>query len=68
VIAGIKDKKYISVIERPTAVELAFSELTQNEVLLLAGKGHEDYILINGVKHPYSDIRKVDEFIARTKS
>jgi len=47
---------------------LRFSELKEKEVLLLAGKGHEDYILINGVKHPYSDIREVDEFLARTKA
>jgi UDP-N-acetylmuramoyl-L-alanyl-D-glutamate--2,6-diaminopimelate ligase len=67
IITGIKGKKFQAITERPKAVKVAFSELKNNEVLLLAGKGHEDYILIDGVKYPYSDIREVDEFIARNK-
>lgn len=67
ILEGLKGKKYQSITERPKAVKVAFSELKEKEVLLLAGKGHEDYILINGIKHPYSDIREVDEFIARNK-
>lgn len=62
---GVNHKEYKRITERPAAVQLAFSELKDKEVLLLAGKGHEDYILIKGVKHPYSDIREVENFIAR---
>jgi UDP-N-acetylmuramoyl-L-alanyl-D-glutamate--2,6-diaminopimelate ligase len=67
ILPGIRGRKFQAITERPKAVKVAFSELKDNEVLLLAGKGHEDYILINGIKHPYSDIREVDEFIARNK-
>ena len=67
ILPGISGRKFQAITERPKAVKVAFSELKDNEVLLLAGKGHEDYILINGIKHPYSDIREVDEFIARNK-
>lgn len=63
VIKGIEKNRFETITERPIAVKKAFAELTENEVLLLAGKGHEDYILINGVKHPYSDIREVDQFL-----
>lgn len=66
IVSGIKDKKFVTIVDRPQAVHQAFAELKEKEVLLLAGKGHEDYILINGIKHPYSDIREVDAFIART--
>lgn len=65
IVKGIVKNKFKRITERPKAVQLAFSELKEKEVLLLAGKGHEDYILINGVKHPYSDIREVDFFLAR---
>lgn len=68
IIAGIKGKKFQTITERPKAVKVAFSELKDKEVLLLAGKGHEDYILSNGIKHPYSDIREVDQFISRNKA
>ena len=65
---GIDSLKLKTITDRREAVKIAFSELNNNEILLLAGKGHEDNILINGVKHPYSDIREVDEFISRNNS
>lgn len=65
ILQGMASKNITQIVERPKAVEIAFSELTENEILLLAGKGHEDYILINGVKHPYSDIAEVEKFLSR---
>ncbi len=67
ILMGMKKIKSHKIIERPKAVQLAFSELKENEILLLAGKGHEDYILINGVKYPYSDIDEVEKFLDRNK-
>jgi UDP-N-acetylmuramoyl-L-alanyl-D-glutamate--2,6-diaminopimelate ligase len=65
ILKGMSSKNIHKIIERPKAVEQAFNELKENEILLLAGKGHEDYILIHGVKHPYSDIGEVEKFLAR---
>ena len=65
VLKGFTRKIPRKIVDRREAVRIAFSELNENEVLLFAGKGHEDYILINGVKHPYSDIKEVDEFVRR---
>ncbi len=65
ILAGIKHKNIHVNTLRPEAVREALNKLQQNELLLLAGKGHEDYILIKGVKHPYSDIKEVDEFLSR---
>lgn len=65
ILKGFTKKKPRKIVDRREAVRIAFSELSEKEVLLLAGKGHEDYILINGVKHPYSDIKEVDDFVRR---
>jgi UDP-N-acetylmuramoyl-L-alanyl-D-glutamate--2,6-diaminopimelate ligase len=65
IMAGMSSDKIHRIVERPKAVSQAFEELKDHEVLLLAGKGHEDYILIQGVKHPYSDIDEVEKFLAR---
>lgn len=65
ILKGFKRIIPRKIVDRREAVRIAFSELSEKEVLLFAGKGHEDYILINGVKHPYSDIREVDEFVRR---
>lgn len=67
ILSGITGKNYQAITDRRVAVQVAFKELENKEILLLAGKGHEDYILINGVKHPYSDIKEVDEFVSRNE-
>ncbi|HLT22635.1 MAG TPA: UDP-N-acetylmuramoyl-L-alanyl-D-glutamate--2,6-diaminopimelate ligase [Bacteriovoracaceae bacterium] len=63
IAAGISTKNLEMITERPSAVRKALAELKAKEVLLLAGKGHENYILKMGVKHPYSDIEEVESFI-----
>lgn len=65
IAVGLKSNKFVKIVDRIEAVKTAFHELTDKEVLLLAGKGHEDYILTNGIKYPYSDIREVEQFIER---
>lgn len=67
ILSGMPAGNYMKIVERPEAVRVAFSELGSNEILLLAGKGHEDYILKNGVKYPYSDIEEVEKFLAKVK-
>lgn len=65
IIRGMSSAKVHKIVERPEAVAQAFRELKDKEILLLAGKGHENYILKNGVKHHYSDIEEVERFLAR---
>ena len=45
----------VKIIDREEAIKRAIDELGDNEVLLILGKGDEDYIEINGEKIPYSD-------------
>lgn len=40
---------------RRSAIELALKCAQENDVVLIAGKGHEDYQEIEGVRHPFSD-------------
>ena len=35
------------------------------DVILVAGKGHEDYQEVNGVKHPFSDVEEARAMLAR---
>ena len=46
----------VQVIEdRREAIEVAITAANANDIILIAGKGHEDYQEIMGVKHPFSD-------------
>ena len=63
---GIKTFKNLSKdAERPRALQTALSALKENEILLVAGKGHEDYIQIGQTKIPYSDQGEIEKFLQR---
>ena len=41
--------------DRRQAIELALAEAAPEDIILIAGKGHEDYQDVKGVRHAYSD-------------
>lgn len=56
-------KKYKKIEDRPTALINELKDLRAMEVLVVAGKGHEDYIIKGTTKHAYSDIQTLDNFL-----
>jgi UDP-N-acetylmuramoyl-L-alanyl-D-glutamate--2,6-diaminopimelate ligase len=48
-------RKYISIQERKEAIKTAVTLAKPNDILLVAGKGHEKYQEIKGVKYPFDD-------------
>lgn len=57
--------RYHRHANRAEAVRQALSECRAGDLLLLAGKGHEPYQEIQGVKHPYSDRAAVEAALTR---
>jgi UDP-N-acetylmuramoyl-L-alanyl-D-glutamate--2,6-diaminopimelate ligase len=52
---GITRDNYSVIEERDKAIEEAIKRSGKNSVILITGKGHEDYQEINGVRHHFSD-------------
>jgi UDP-N-acetylmuramoyl-L-alanyl-D-glutamate--2,6-diaminopimelate ligase len=48
-----------SELDRRAALAAALREAQPTDVVLIAGKGHEDYQEVRGVRHPYSDAEQV---------
>ncbi len=48
-------KKVITIADRREAIRTACTLAQQNDIILIAGKGHEKYQEINGVKHLFDD-------------
>jgi UDP-N-acetylmuramoyl-L-alanyl-D-glutamate--2,6-diaminopimelate ligase len=48
-------RKYLSITDRREAIKTAVSLCKAEDIILVAGKGHEKYQDINGVKHPFDD-------------
>ena len=51
----IARKKYISIVDRKEAIKTAVNLAQQKDIVLVAGKGHEKYQEINGVKYDFDD-------------
>ena len=64
--AGLKnaDKKYVAVTDREIAIEYALNLLRAGDVLLVAGKGGENYQEIMGIKHSYNDVTVIKKLIS----
>ena len=56
-------KKVISIVDRKEAIRTACMMAQKGDVILIAGKGHEDYQEIKGVKHHFDDKEIVNQFI-----
>lgn len=54
-IAADEKKKVLSIVDRKEAIRTACTIADRGDIILLAGKGHETYQEINGVKHPFDD-------------
>ena len=54
-------KKVISIVDRKEAIRTACMMAEKGDVILIAGKGHEDYQEIKGVKHHFDDREIVRE-------
>ena len=48
-------RKYISIADRQEAIKTAVSFANKEDIILVAGKGHEKYQDSKGVKHPFDD-------------
>ena len=57
-------KKVISIVDRREAIRTACMMAEKGDVILIAGKGHEDYQDVKGVKHHFDDKEVVRECFA----
>lgn len=65
ILLGLHGKEGVTATpDRRLAIKMALDALEENEVLLILGKGDEDYQEIKGVKHPFDDREVVRELLA----
>ena len=56
-------KKTLSVLDRKQAIRTAIKLASKGDIILVAGKGHEDYQDIKGVKHHFDDKEIIQEIL-----
>ena len=66
ILVGLHGKENVTATpDRRLAIKMALDALEPNEVLLILGKGDEDYQEIKGVKHHFDDREVVRELLAQ---
>ena len=62
ILAGMTANERVqSEVHRPSAIDQTVAAAGAADVILVAGKGHEPYQDVQGVKHPYSDLAQAEQ-------
>jgi UDP-N-acetylmuramoyl-L-alanyl-D-glutamate--2,6-diaminopimelate ligase len=64
----VYQKKVLSITDRREAIKTACSLASAGDIILVAGKGHEKYQEIKGVKHPFDDVKILSECLEMMNS
>lgn len=63
VVAGIKTNNYKRIANREEAIRAAIYDSNPESIILIAGKGHENYQEINGVRSHFSDKEIAEKYL-----
>jgi UDP-N-acetylmuramyl-tripeptide synthetase len=66
IIVGVKKGpgKYVEILDRKEAIKYCIENAMESDVVVLAGKGHEDYQEIKGVKHHMDERELIADILA----
>ena len=64
-VEGQHFKKTLSITNRKEAIKSACSMAEKGDIILIAGKGHETYQEINGVRYDFDDLEIVKELLTK---
>ena len=64
-VDGVSFKKTLSIVDREQAIKTAVTMAEKNDIILIAGKGHEKYQDIKGVKHDFDDLETITELFKK---
>jgi UDP-N-acetylmuramoyl-L-alanyl-D-glutamate--2,6-diaminopimelate ligase len=62
-VASQNYKKMLTITDRKQAIKTACQLAQPNDIILIAGKGHETYQEINGIRHDFDDMKIVKEIL-----
>jgi len=63
IISGCVNKNFIEIDDRKNAIKQAVEMLESNDILIIAGKGHEQYQIIGDKKYPFDEYKIVKSFV-----
>ena len=64
-VDGTQFRKTLSIVDRAQAIKTAVAMANPDDIILIAGKGHEKYQDIKGIKHDFDDMQTVVELFKK---
>ncbi len=64
---GMGSSPFRSIVDRQQAIYEALNEARAADIVVIAGKGHEDYQIVGTTKHHFSDVEVAEEALASWK-
>ncbi|MCL2621446.1 MAG: UDP-N-acetylmuramoyl-L-alanyl-D-glutamate--2,6-diaminopimelate ligase [Firmicutes bacterium] len=64
-VLSVSDKHFTAITQREQAIWSAMRMAKKGDIVLIAGKGAEDYIEVHNVKHPFSDAETVKKWLSK---
>ncbi len=64
----IQKKKCLEILDRKKAIKTACMLAEENDIILIAGKGHDKYQEIKGVKYPFDDMLEIKQSLNLIKN
>lgn len=61
-------RKVLSIADRREAIRTACMMAAPGDIILVAGKGHENYQEIKGIKHPFDDMEELRQLFNQSKA
>ena len=68
IVKGVRKDNYEVEIDRPIAIRKGLDMIGKNDVLLILGKGHENYQIIGHTKHHLDDAEEVRKYLEAHKN
>ncbi|WP_342270232.1 UDP-N-acetylmuramoyl-L-alanyl-D-glutamate--2,6-diaminopimelate ligase [Rickettsia endosymbiont of Orchestes rusci] len=68
IISGMSKANYIEIADREEAIKYGINNLQTDDILLIAGKGHENYQIIGDKKIPFDDAEIAKKYAPRCHS
>jgi UDP-N-acetylmuramoyl-L-alanyl-D-glutamate--2,6-diaminopimelate ligase len=64
IVAGLTSPPVLVEVDRRAAIRRAIEDAGESDVVLIAGKGHENYQILGKTKHPFDDVAEARSAIA----
>ncbi len=64
ILKGVKENSnFIEIIDREEAIKYAVEHAEKDDFIIIAGKGHENYQEINGIKYDFDDLKVAKKYL-----